>query len=94
MGISTPKSEVLKLGHLNTSMWLDFEKSFWDSLSATLAFFLATTPESISAKSDIKETISPIMKKWWDILGFSEIYWEQQLAIVIDELESKWYKCL
>jgi len=83
----------IKLKHLNTNMWVSWvRENFSNSIYWTLAFFLENSPENLNIHSNIKKIVSSVIYDWWDILSFSEVYWTEQLTIIGDLLEAKWYK--
>ena len=83
----------IKLKHLNTNMWVSWvREKISSSLYWTLAFFLENSPEKLNLHSNIKKIVLPVINNGWDILSFTEVYWTEQLSIVSDLLESRWYK--
>jgi hypothetical protein len=83
----------VQLLHLNTNMWIVWVKeNLSKSLYWFLAFFIARNPESIYSNSNIDTIIEPILKQWWDVLWFTEVFWKKQLEKVINSLEKRWYK--
>jgi hypothetical protein len=85
------KDKEIQIGHQNTGMGIDYTKLSY-SLYWSVAFFLAKYNDYIIRISDIGKSINPILKKWWDILGFNEVLWEEQCAIVWNELEKRGYR--
>lgn len=82
----------LQLSHLNVNMWISWVRdSVKNSVYGTLAFFSENNPENIYNNWNLKAIVSPILERWWDILWFSEVYGKQNLDILVELLESKWY---
>lgn len=87
-----PWDNSLKIIHLNTNMWIKWvRKDIKQSLYWTLAFFIESSPENIYNNCDIEQIITPYLRKWWDIIWFSEVFWIKNLNIVISLLEKYWY---
>lgn len=86
-------SEIITATHLNVNMWITWVR---DQVSravyGTLAFFWEKSVEKLVSNSDISKIVTPVLDMWWDVLGFSEVYWTKQLNELINLLEQRWYK--
>lgn len=82
----------LQFSHLNVNMWITWVRDeIRKSLYGTLAFFTEKLPENIYKNGDLKSIVNPVLSIWWDVIGFSEVYGKQNLDILIELLEARWY---
>lgn len=81
----------VNITHANIWMWLDHKKDGFESWWSMGAFFFSKSPDTIYQRAKIQQAVNPIFSIWGDVLGFTEVFWKQQVAYISNLAEQKGY---